>query len=842
MAATMQSDIGSPERSEDDSDVDSVSITSTVLSEQKDEYPLEAILAEEKFNGVTKYLVKWEGYPEHRCTWETRSNFQDGEDSTFHEWETQKMRVSRGLSRPLDIPAFKKRVEKWLDSVEERKRRRRLKRQRMGLPVSPIKYESEDGSTESQAEEEDEKPKMTRTRSVPSSKTASTSRSSDDSEGSEAMDTDSSNGPVQTSYRQWTSHEEGALERGLKLCQAPKWTQILEMYGSALQGFTAADLERQANKMKESFVQSGKEIPQHLRFVPDRPSIKISKGESIQRRTSLREHSFDTKRDRDSGTDDSLVEELRAKHEARKKRKIQKPVAAKEAGGGDPKLKPYSREGKVNESANSKPQAAQEPKEKHTIPKEVSLPIKLKKKASAMEADRASMVNHTSRPKTFQQTQARPLQGSTTATAPTAPMAGAPTAEPYRPQPRPQTHMGAVGRGPSRPSSKNVFLLPKKKRHAEGAAVLSNWDASKKPHGNSSMAMKSTEASEKPDKWNKHSIRRRAVKKGRTEPAPNMDSLQLIDPKDGTAVKKPSINTPVATKSAYEMIQELAAQKAAENSEVSNRHSADDLGWMDAIEDDLTVGADAEPQSTTPAIPAKPNEPIKYSLEANGPPEVTVGKKPTLSLQAYIGRVQIDSPPGTAVAPTESPTDASLANAPSAAKATTFIPFALPSAINQSSHQIPPLASGGPSPLDHVSSPVEKLSSERRPIPPDFASQPDQTQQPVLSPPNSPSIQGAAFAPKAMLVPGADPLIYGYDKNDVFGNIEVGPERTSLGPVRFRGIRSRDTRKQLIANSTGQKENLFCFAQICTAADYESHLRVVRAKSILSSWPIWINR
>ena len=61
---------------DDKSDEDSISLTSTILSEPKDEYPVEAILAEEKFKGITKYLVKWEGYPENRCTWETRSNFQ----------------------------------------------------------------------------------------------------------------------------------------------------------------------------------------------------------------------------------------------------------------------------------------------------------------------------------------------------------------------------------------------------------------------------------------------------------------------------------------------------------------------------------------------------------------------------------------------------------------------------------------------------------------------------------------------------------------------------------------------------------------------------------------------
>ena len=66
-------------------------------------------------------------------------------------------------------------------------------------------------------------------------------------------------------------------------------------------------------------------------------------------------------------------------------------------------------------------------------------------------------------------------------------------------------------------------------------------------HGNSSLAKKSHEIMENPDnRYNKLSIRRRAVKKGRTEPAPNMDNLQLIDPKDGKAVKKITVAVPAS--------------------------------------------------------------------------------------------------------------------------------------------------------------------------------------------------------------------------------------------------------------------------------------------------------
>ena len=55
----------SREASDDDT---SLSVNSTVPSEQRNEYPLEGILAERVSNGVREFLVKWEGYPEERCT------------------------------------------------------------------------------------------------------------------------------------------------------------------------------------------------------------------------------------------------------------------------------------------------------------------------------------------------------------------------------------------------------------------------------------------------------------------------------------------------------------------------------------------------------------------------------------------------------------------------------------------------------------------------------------------------------------------------------------------------------------------------------------------------------
>ena len=132
--------IGSPEGS----DHDTISITSTVPSEPREEYPLEGVLAERMNGGIKEYLVQWEGYPEERCTWETESNFQD--DGTLHQWQARKMRIARGLDKPYDVSALEARVEAWIAATEKRKARRRDKRRRLGLSISS--KETSEGSSD----------------------------------------------------------------------------------------------------------------------------------------------------------------------------------------------------------------------------------------------------------------------------------------------------------------------------------------------------------------------------------------------------------------------------------------------------------------------------------------------------------------------------------------------------------------------------------------------------------------------------------------------------------------------------------------------------------------------
>ena len=131
---------------------DDVSVTSSVVSEMQDEYFLDKILAEKKTSDGLRWLVRWEGYPEERSTWEPRSSFTSGE--AFDDWQAQKMRIARGYDKPFDVAALEKRVDALEKAQAIRRVKRRAKRIRLQLPVSPESDEldSSDGAKESDEE------------------------------------------------------------------------------------------------------------------------------------------------------------------------------------------------------------------------------------------------------------------------------------------------------------------------------------------------------------------------------------------------------------------------------------------------------------------------------------------------------------------------------------------------------------------------------------------------------------------------------------------------------------------------------------------------------------------
>jgi len=123
-----------PQDSESGSDTDSISLTSTVASEEDpdDTYIVENILGEKwiESEGKMRYLVKWEGYPISRASWEPLEMFDD--QDTIKEWKASQEAIkARG-----ELPHFD--WQKWdrerlaeTEAQEDRKRRRSKKRQKL---------------------------------------------------------------------------------------------------------------------------------------------------------------------------------------------------------------------------------------------------------------------------------------------------------------------------------------------------------------------------------------------------------------------------------------------------------------------------------------------------------------------------------------------------------------------------------------------------------------------------------------------------------------------------------------------------------------------------------------
>jgi len=109
-------------------------------------YPVEKILDQNTdADGIECYLVKWEGYPLLESTWEPEDVFVD--PSTLQEWEEEKSRQRRGLSKPFDRERFYR--------LYEKKKKRDARRRELGLePLA--KYGSSDAESDSSVEEAEE--------------------------------------------------------------------------------------------------------------------------------------------------------------------------------------------------------------------------------------------------------------------------------------------------------------------------------------------------------------------------------------------------------------------------------------------------------------------------------------------------------------------------------------------------------------------------------------------------------------------------------------------------------------------------------------------------------------
>ena len=864
-------DGGSREMSEDDSNDDSISITSTALSEEKETYPLEGIWAERNNAGVMEYLVKWEGYPEVRNTWETHASFQDEEDKTFQDWEEQKMRISRGFIKPFDVLAFEDRWFKWQAARDKRKMRRRNKRIRLGIPVAPLEFESEedivsDGTIEEAGSDHNRPSKRRRIL-----KRRDRTRSDDSEESSEsdshATDTEGSQGLRKPTQRQWDSKQQSALMNGLERFKGPRWGDILSMHPLLLKDFTASDLEDQARVVKNQFKESGRDIPPYLQSVSDKPSTKTTirpRRESRKSsRTQSREQSItNRKSDDDTNTStDSLMGDLKSKDEASSMQIRNKPVPAARESVSDTaeKHRGHDPVGEVNPRAATTPPV---PSNKLKAPAHVDV---RKKQPSAATLPVQTVDQRVRTPQVAASAQMRVMSKPGPAGAST----GAP--------------MGGIGRGPRRPAVPTQSSYMTKKPTVTGASVLSNWNRGK-VHGNSSVAVKDQARKDGPAKvHDKHSIIRRIVRKGRTEPTPDMSSLHFIDPKDGKAVKEP-VRRPkeVPTKTPYQTIQE---RRAEEPESTLIETPTNDLSWMDEMEDEITVG-----QSKTTSNPV--GQAPQASMKSGETIESTK-KRASIPLSTYIQRSQAPPPPPppTPPQPPPLPPQPSMAEQPSRlmpwekfsdtanpsrdpVSSSGPLPPSLPTAqpskgsVSQTPYNAPSATGRFQRPLHAASPPVVSSHATQQGFhPPEsprgleqiIASRSYRRRDGVLGLSHangSSDIHGNTYTgpdhqplsgPFATTLPsessrrpepasainnrtplGADlePSAKG-PKDDVYAEILTGPDRTMVGSAMWRRL-ERPARQELIKNGTGPRQNYIWFSHICTAADYKSRFHVVR--------------
>ena len=117
---------------------DAISITSSRSEKYSsdEEFLVERIMAEKKGDdGRMYFLVYWANYPVEKSTWEPRKNIQDPE--IMQVWKERKGQEAKGSKKSFNIAEFNARLQELAQAKEDRRRRRKIKRKRLGIPVSP---------------------------------------------------------------------------------------------------------------------------------------------------------------------------------------------------------------------------------------------------------------------------------------------------------------------------------------------------------------------------------------------------------------------------------------------------------------------------------------------------------------------------------------------------------------------------------------------------------------------------------------------------------------------------------------------------------------------------------
>lgn len=812
--------------SEEASDEDSISITSTAASEPREEYPVEAIIAEREVEGTIEYLVRWEGYPDERCTWEPESSFQS--EDTLFDWKTQKMRVSRGFAAPCDIEALLDRVEKWITASENRKSRRRSKRICLGMPAGPMEANVEDESHDDRGQPKAGKEGPTESSQAPLNKVASSKKDTI---------------PVQS--RRSSEQTDGRL-----LKERP-------------QVFTGQEEDHGTNVVRNA--------PTAVMFHPQRQEDQSSNHPTSAAQTSL-ESTVKSSAGAFRKSTDAVkkLPSIRDTHHELHPQRLEvqssnHPKSTANTSSVSPVKSPVGTVRKTTDSVKKPPTTRD------------SLP----EKESTISTPKSNI------PSTLPSKLTSSTNGRGSTTSSRSGMAGpiSPTKDTHAPR---QVQMGSSGRGPARLhlSSLKPSQTSAKRPSVTGAALLKNWNKNVKTRR--SMAYQGTlpKANERaPEKFGKLSVKRKYEKAGRNEPAPDIDKLVFIDLKP--AAKKSSFSLPglkIPSKTPFEMIQEGLNESNMNEPvfvETPVSNSSEAIIEQSASKDDQRA------LSTEISTPNRAHDPSQVDTITEPSENIPLHstqyqkKRPSLPFQAYRQQTasSLSAVPSNTVTPSSGPTSEKT-NLPEKSLEHQEMP-----ALLQHSHESenqaanPVIASISNDHADERSSiqiandsETKKSQSSPSIIPPisknerqnernlsiqtpisDLHKSPRNETDPSskISVSNAPpmslnelaspsqDIRSTALHIESNRKTSRGKLKFSFDlteaekdlassksQDDVFGTLLIGPECQSLGSARFR-VLDFSTKKLLLNIKVPPRQMHFWFQQICTAEDYRAYYHTV---------------
>lgn len=807
----------------DMTDDDSISITSTPASEVRDEYVVEGIIAERDNDGTTEYLVRWEGYPDERCTWETRSNFHE---DTMLDWETQKMRVSRGYAQPCDVEALLDRVEEWIASTRQRKSRRRAKRLRLGLPVSPMEtsvdeeesYEEAEGSS---AEEEYELESPVEATSF-KRKGAGLSDSHKQI-GLKSKETSSSRpvAPVVKMTQTWTEEEENALIDGLSRVKGPYFDQILDLYGPAgtisqiLKERNIRELQDKTQKMCEECREQGIENPAYLRDIPQaqhtEPTLFYAPAKAptaVMFLPKKRDSASGGSKSASASSNTSPIDQILPKQDLAAGRPKKRSSAAMSSptrskvgidrrGSLSEHHSPETEQASKLSSASSPKHALPtlrrallaDPASLRKAPRDSNL---LKPESPAVENPRRGSLPEPSLKPTAKALKARRMSGKSVGEDPSETR---------------QVQMGSSGRGPARLglSKRKPSTSTSKKVRVSGAAILGNWNKAVK--GRQSRAFQPG-VSTKPAQ--KFSIRRKYQKATRHEPAPNIDKLTFVDLKHGGVAKLSSLTTPKInppTKTPFQLIQERLKADADVRPQIarmdkSSREPNLDTDNHQKVSLDLNIE-----QTTNSDVPdsdlLQNDQALASPLEVPTDPARKPQKQSLSTTQDHHEQKSTSTQALPSPKFTEDVGPSEAVPRPD----TSVIPRA-------------PRNKRGHSSTDGISSTLAQSQ--------------DQSGKGTSLSRLNPRLQTAPTVPygsttpaqKNLATPAQKNIINSGTENDVLGTILIGLDHKDLGDLRFRGLDRHAKQLFLTIKVPPRQMHINC-THICTIGEYQEFFRGV---------------